>query len=290
MKKVKFKLPPISDKVTSLFQPHKDASPMFNRPMDRGCPHHRKARLLYAVSLSILLAISIPVIILKAITYSFIEENCDRGFMFETTERDGEIGETVVMAALPRMLYHAPAKLALVAAVVSIFVAAAHLALVIVDWKSGKRTQGWAFRRNLMFLHITNGVVVLFALVSIYVTRKSTSHFRDDYVNFRASRTNDNNSTTNDNVFRYNIGTFDLETWSCELKDVRGATMVKDDYSKQCDIEVAGRAIMIPFVMAAFLVGGISIWGLVGGGRRGPDGERVKTEEVGLEMEKMNAT
>lgn len=151
------------------------------------------------------------------------------------------------------------------------------------------QTQGWAFRRNLMFLHITNGVLVLFALVSIYVTRKSTSHFRDGYVNFRASRMNDNNSAMDDNFFRYNIGTFDLETWACELKDVRGAIMVKDDYSKQCDIELAGRATMIPFVLVAWLVAGISIWGLVGGGRRGPDGERVKTQDVGLEMGKLNA-
>lgn len=141
-----------------------------------------------------------------------------------------------------------------------------------------------------MFLHITNGMLILFALVSITVTRKSTSHFRDGYVNFRASRMNDNNSTSSsDNFFRYNIGTFDLETWSCELKDVRGASMVRDDYAHQCAVEVAGRAIMIPFVIFAWLVAGIAIWGLVGGGRRGPDGERVKTEDVGLEMGKMNA-
>jgi hypothetical protein len=124
-----------------------------------------------------------------------------------------------------------------------------------------------------MFLHITNGILVLFALVSISVTHRSTSHFRDGYVNFVA----------------YNIGTFDLETWSCELKDVRGASMVQEDYAKQCAIEVAGRALMIPFVILAWSVAAIGIWGLVGGGRRGPDGERVKTEDVGLDMGKMNA-
>jgi hypothetical protein len=139
MKKVEFKLPPIADKVTSLFQQDKDASPMFNKPMASGCPHHRKARLFYAVFLSVLISISIPVIVLKAITYSFIEENRDRGFIFQTTEKDGDVGETVVMAALPQMLYHAPAKLALVAAVLSTFVGASHLALVVVDWRSGKR-------------------------------------------------------------------------------------------------------------------------------------------------------
>lgn len=136
-----------------------------------------------------------------------------------------------------------------------------------------------------MFLHITNSIVVLFALVSIYVTHKNTSHFRDGYINFAASRMNE----TSENFFRYNIGRFDLETWACELKDVRGAAMVQEDYGKQCVIEVAGRAFMIPFVIMAWLVAGVGIWGLVGGGRRGPDGERMKTEDVGLEMGKMNA-
>jgi hypothetical protein len=138
-----------------------------------------------------------------------------------------------------------------------------------------------------MFLHITNGILVLFALVSISVTHRSTSHFRDGYVNFVASRMD--NGSPGDNFFRYNIGTFDLETWSCELKDVRGASMVQEDYAKQCAIEVAGRALMIPFVILAWTVAAIGIWGLVGGGRRGPDGERVKTEDVGLDMGKMNA-
>jgi len=140
-----------------------------------------------------------------------------------------------------------------------------------------------------MFLHITNAILILFALVSIYVTRKSTSHFIDGYVNFRASRMNGNNLTSSDSFFQYNIGTFDLEAWSCELKAARGVGMVRDDYTKQCAIEVSGRAIMIPLVTFAWLVTGIAVWSLVGGGRRGPDGERVKTEDVGLEMGKMNA-
>jgi hypothetical protein len=63
--------------------------------------------------------------------------------------------------------------------------------------------------------------------------------------------------------------------------------MVQSDYGKQCSIEVAGRAIMIPFLIMAWTVAGVGIWGLVGGGRRGPDGERVKTEDVGFEMGKI---
>jgi hypothetical protein len=139
MKKVNFNLPPIADKVASLFQSQKKADPMFNRPLASGCPHHRISRIIYAVSLSLLIMLAVPVIVLKALTYSFIEENRNMGFVFETTEDAGESGMSVVMAALPIMLHHAPAKLALVAAIVSMSIGIAHLGFTFADWKDGQR-------------------------------------------------------------------------------------------------------------------------------------------------------
>lgn len=136
-----------------------------------------------------------------------------------------------------------------------------------------------------MFLHITNSILVLFTLLSIYVTHKNTSHFRDGYVNFRASHMNEFDLA--ENSISYDIGRFDLEIWACELKDVRGASIVKDDYSAQCYIGIVGRVFMIPLVITASVLAGIGIWGLVGGGRRGPDGVRMKTEDIGLELGKM---
>ncbi|KAI4950353.1 hypothetical protein J4E91_004234 [Alternaria rosae] len=297
MTKVKFTLPPAADKVTSLFhtkQIRKDDPPVFNQPLNTSsCPHHRISRLLYSISLTLLLVIAVPVIALKALTYSFIEDNRMMGFTFQTTEKNGDPGEAIIMAALPRMLYAVPAKLAIIAGTVGICLAAAHLGFVCTDWKKGNRTQSYAFRRNIMFLHITNAILVLFALVSIYVTHKNTSHFREGFVNFQASRINDTTSTSTQQspaFFRYNFGTFDLETWACELANVEGAGMVREDYGRQCGIEIAGRAVMIPFVVVVWGVAAIGLWGFVGGGRRGPDGERMKTDEVGLEMGKMNAT
>lgn len=139
MKKAAFSIPSIASKAASLFKLRKDASTMFNQPFDNVCPHYRIARILYAVFLTLLILISIPVITLKAKTYSFIEENRNTGFVFETTEKDGEQGISLIMAALPRVLYHAPAKLALITAVLSLFLGAAHLGFVGVDWRSGKR-------------------------------------------------------------------------------------------------------------------------------------------------------
>ena len=140
-----------------------------------------------------------------------------------------------------------------------------------------------------MFVHIINAILVLFSLIAIYVTNNSSSHFRNSYVVQRASSMRDAPASS-ELVFRYDIGTFDLETWSCEMKGVAGASMVQDDYAKQCAIETAGRAILAPFVLAAWSVAAVSIWGFIEGGRKGPDGERMRTEEAGVEMGKMNAT
>jgi hypothetical protein len=137
-----------------------------------------------------------------------------------------------------------------------------------------------------MFLHITNSLLILFAFVAIFVTHNSSSRFRDAYVLFRTSLSSSSNDS--DSSFRYNIGTFDLETWACDLRSARGADMARDDYAQQCSIEVAGRALMVPLAAVAWCIAGIAVWGLVGGGRRGPDGERVKSRDVGLDMERLD--
>lgn len=291
MTRVTFNVPPVTSKISSLLHLHRDNSstkvnPVFNKPINTtSCPHHRLARVFYLASLTLLFFIAIPVVALEARSYSFVEDNQSQGFIFETTERDDAPGVEVIMAALPRRLQQAPAKMALIAAVLSIFISAAHLIFLGLDWKNGKRIQAYAFRRNAMFLHITNSILILFSLVSVWVTHQKSSRFRDGYVNFVASRMNDTDSS--ENFFRYNVGRFDLETWTCELKDVRGAAVVSDAYGSQCHIEIMERLLMIPLAIMAGLVAAVAVWGLVSGGRRGPDGERMRTEDVGLEMGKM---
>ncbi|KAF2796470.1 hypothetical protein K505DRAFT_347916 [Melanomma pulvis-pyrius CBS 109.77] len=273
----------LSEKLFTFLKP----KPVFNQPVNTERQHHI-SRVLYLLLLSLFVGISVAVIGIKAMTLSFIEDNSDTGFVFDTGD-----SEPMILAALPRQLYTVPAKLTLVAAVLSIFVALGHMLYLIIDWKSGQRTQSYAFRRNAMFVHFTHSILVLFSLVSIYITHKMASHFREGYIMRQANNNNNNNNNNNsdgnpDGGVRYNIGTFDLETWSCELKSVKGAMMVWEDYSKQCDIEVAGRVIMIPFVIVAFALAALSI-SLMIGSRRDPDGERMKTEDVGLEMGKFNA-
>jgi hypothetical protein len=138
-----------------------------------------------------------------------------------------------------------------------------------------------------MFLHFSNSILVLFSLVSIFITNKSSSHFRSRYIMRKADRSNAFGSSDNDGI-RYNIGTFDLETWSCELKNVEGARAVWSEYERQCQVETAGRVIAVPFVVASFLIAGACIAQMMRC-RRDADGERMKTEDVGLEMGKFNA-
>jgi len=112
--------------------------PVFNQPVYTERRYH-VTRALYAILLTLLATIAASVIALKAMTVNFIEDNRDTGFEFKTDD-----GDSVVIAALPKLLYTAPAKLALVAGATSIFVGIAHLAFVVTDWKEGKKV--WHFK------------------------------------------------------------------------------------------------------------------------------------------------
>jgi hypothetical protein len=290
MKEPASKMPLGLNKITSLLKP----KPVFNQPVATDRRYH-VARAAYGVLLVLLVMLAAATIGLKATTINFIEDNRNTGFVFDTGEP-----ETVIMAALPRQLYTAPAKIAMVAGVISVFVGVGHAAFVFMNWKEGKKvrclvilaiessadygtqTQAYAFRRNVMFLHFSNSIIILMALISLYVTHKSSSHFRERYINDKADR------PSSEDGMRYNRGTFDLETWSCELQFVDGARMVQEDYAKQCVVELAGRNMMIPLLIVGWALAALSIWQMIGGARDA-DGERMKTEQVEVEMGKMNA-
>jgi hypothetical protein len=133
MKKPEMKMPSvkISEKLSGFLKP----KPVFNKPLDTERQHHI-SRVLYAVLLLLFIGLSTAVIGLKALTLSFIEDNRDTGFSFETGEP-----EPTILAALPKKLYTAPAKLALIAAVLSISIGLGHLVYLVIDWKTGRRVR-----------------------------------------------------------------------------------------------------------------------------------------------------
>ncbi|KAF2742009.1 hypothetical protein M011DRAFT_413431 [Sporormia fimetaria CBS 119925] len=262
------------------------SSPVFNRPLDTE-RSYCLSRAFHLVLLTLLTLLSMSVVGLKALTLAFIEDNTDRGFSFLIP--NGTSTTTTTLAALPRQLHTAPAKLALVAGVVATIVGLTHTAFIIWDWRTGKRTQSYVFRRNAMFLHFCNSIMILFSLVSIFGTHRSTSHFKEKHVMQQAYRFASPSSRffrNNDDEIRYNIGTFDLETWSCELKSVEGARSVWSEYEKQCGVEMAGRVMVIPFMITAFLIVGACVVEMMRC-RRDADGRRMKTEEVGVELGKL---
>jgi len=141
MKKPDIKMPSfkISEKLSSFLKPKPVFTKVFNKPLDTEHQHHI-SRVLYAVLLSLFIGLSIAVIGLKALTLSFIEDNGDTGFSFETGEP-----EPTTLAALPKKLYTAPAKLALIAGVLSVFVGLGHLVYLVIDWKTGRRVRSSPF-------------------------------------------------------------------------------------------------------------------------------------------------
>jgi hypothetical protein len=130
MKRPEFKIPAVLGKVSAKFV----KKPVFNKPVHTEKRYH-VTRILYTILLSLLIMIATSIIGLNAMTVNFIEDNRDTGFEFGTEDPN----DAVILAALPKMLYTAPAKLALVAGAISILVGATHLAFVITDWKAGKK-------------------------------------------------------------------------------------------------------------------------------------------------------
>ncbi|KAJ4323946.1 hypothetical protein N0V94_001590 [Neodidymelliopsis sp. IMI 364377] len=146
-------------------------------------------------------------------------------------------------------------------------------------------TRTRAFRRNIMILHIVNLVLVLTALIAVFDSHKASSSFKSENI----PRTPNAVSPSGYKYFLYDSGTFDLETWTCQLQSARGVGEAREDYRKQCDIEVAGRTMMVPFFVFAFIVAGTSIWSFVIGGKQSSRNEHLWTKDADPEFGKGDA-
>lgn len=124
-------------------------------------------------------------------------------------------------------------------------------------------------------------MLILTDLTLLYTTRKSSAYVRVDYINDAASFLSNNTNWGAHDYVRYDIGTFDLETWACQLKDVAGASDVKEDYGNQCAVERAARVIMVPFLLVAWVVVLVGVWRLVEKRGARADGMRTGDEESG---------
>ncbi|KAJ4994180.1 hypothetical protein SVAN01_00009 [Stagonosporopsis vannaccii] len=241
---------------------------------------YRSIRLLSTLLLSLLLLLSVPALALKAYSYSFIESNIEMGFYLINNENQMAVQAETLVAALPLNLFRVPEKLVLVVAMLNILLSMAHLAFVAWDWKAGRRTQTRAFRRNALVIHTINTIMVLIALIAMSVSHKASSTFQAELIPREPNAV----SPSGYRYFRYDAGTFDLETWTCELMHPDSVGEARKDYQAQCNIEVAGRMMMAPFFLAALAVTGLSVWTLVAGGEQGPSKEYIYAKDADLEM------
>ena len=128
-----------------------------------------------------------------------------------------------------------------------------------------------------MFVHFINTIMILLSMVAIFVTHKSSSRFSRNYVSRRGGFGPDG---------FYDRGTFDLETWSCDLKSSRGAEVARDDYSSQCQIEEVGRWMMVPFLLISVGVTCLTVIQIMGCQEETDEEQKTPVE---FEMSKFNA-
>lgn len=58
----------------------------------------------------------------------------------------------------------------------------------------------------------------------------------------------------------------------------------RKDYQIQCNIEVAGRTIMVPFFLVALAMSGLSAWALISGSKHTSHNEHIYTKDADLEL------
>jgi hypothetical protein len=139
MNKAMSRVQAITGKISSLLKHHNNASSFLNSPTNSDDRHLRLSRLISVVSLTLLLLLSVPTLVLKAYSYSFIESNAEMGFYLVNDEAQGVPEGEVLVAALPHNIYRAHEKLVLIVAMLNALLSMAHLGFVVWDWKAGRR-------------------------------------------------------------------------------------------------------------------------------------------------------
>lgn len=117
------------------------------------------------------------------------------------------------------------------------------------------------------------------ALIALFVSHGQSSQFQSGLIPNAPNAVSPNGYK----YFRYDAGYFDLETWTCGLTVPKAIGEARHDYQMQCNIEVAGRTIFVPFFLVALAVAGFSIWALVTGQKQGYQNEQVYKKDVDLE-------
>lgn len=139
MIKVTPQIKTIAGRISSIFKPRNSAPPAAKPPPYNDDRHYRLLRLTSVASFTLLILLSIPALVLKAYSYSFIESNAEMGFYLVNGEIPGEPQGQILVTALPDHLFRVPEKLVLVVAMLNLLLSMAQLAFLAWDWKTGRR-------------------------------------------------------------------------------------------------------------------------------------------------------
>lgn len=106
----------------------------------------------------------------------------------------------------------------------------------------------WYHRQAMLFILVANASLALAAFIANFTLHSQSAHFSPSY------RSIDGGFGSGD---QYSGGVFDLETWTCEVKDLPSFRSI-GYIDKQCRMEMAARGCsVVLFVFAAALLAAV---------------------------------
>jgi len=158
----------------------------------------------------------------------------------------------IKIASLPDSLYSDALQRA--TSVVTLLVGVCALCFTIVAWPGRKEVRTHNFHIRLVantiqayrippckgypIAHVINHIYCVLTLVMVTIMHQRSSHFN---ITTLLDARLVNGTTVNQNILTYSSGTFDLETWTCDLAGIGQA-----GFMKLCQKERAQRYLLIP--------------------------------------------
>ncbi|KAF2809414.1 uncharacterized protein BDZ99DRAFT_571241 [Mytilinidion resinicola] len=196
----------------------------------------------------ILIGLSVAAVVLKTSSITFMKEESGTSF-FSDNVTSNQMHQIWV---LPENLYRTPTKFVIGTAITSIVISALTLAYMAMHIRDAIASLPPPTALVAFVALLLNAILALAAMIALQTTHE-----------FSAQLMTDHNSTLPAGV--YDSSTFDLETWACEVKNVKDVSrFMHDSLSNQCRVERAGRLVVVFWMLTPVVVAGMAGWMLWG--------------------------
>ncbi|KAF2490850.1 hypothetical protein BU16DRAFT_135738 [Lophium mytilinum] len=214
------------------------------------------SKIAFTLFSLVLIGLSVAAVILKSSSITFIEEQSGTSFSFENVTA----ASAHQIWVLPENLYHTPAKFVVGTAITSIIISGLTLLYMATNISDATTSLRPSTTLLVFITLLLNAILTLSAMIVLQTTHDFSSQLNTAYSSDLAARV-------------YDSGTFDLEAWACEVKDVPGVPgIMADELAGQCRLERAGRMVVIFWMLTAVMVAGMAGWTLRGV-KKGIDGD-----------------